>query len=189
MHFLQFLQELTLQQSYQKTWSNVFWIIFNTKSWCRKQFESNLILFWNNQYCYLYNFVHFFSTFAEKRWNLGVDFSTNFQSGVDFLLIFQKNKIVTGKDDILETKFSYIKAIYHWMWHILLRDSHTISVNTILFACISAINCFIHDFQNLKCQKLKIWGGLFNIFEISSWFCKCVFQFNFVVWYRVFINI
>ena len=30
---------------------------------------------------------------------------------------------------------------------------------------------------------LKIWGGLFNIFEISSWFCKCVGYSNCTISY------
>ena len=88
---------------------------------------------------------------------LGVDFSVNFQSGVDFLLIFPKNEIVTGKDDIFETKLAYIKQ-FTTVCRILLRNSHLISVNAAIFACISAIDSFIHNFQNLRWTFQRFWA-------------------------------
>ena len=130
--------------------------------------------------------VNHLKAHLQKNDEIWVDFSVNFQSWVDFLLIFPKNKIVTGKDDILGTKFAYIKAIYHWMCLILLGDRRIINVNAAIFGCISAIS-FIHNFQNLKFHKLKIlkiWGGLLNIFEISSWFCKCALRNRWVVTYK-----
>ena len=99
----------------------------------------------------------YIGTFAEKRWNLGVDFSAYLQSEVNFLLIFHKNKIVTGKDDILWTNFVDIKGIYYWMLHTLPRNSHVIFANAIIFAMITAIKCFIWVFKIWNARNWKFW--------------------------------